>query len=215
MIEGRRTRVKFCGIGCGEDVAAAVAAGGDALGFVFYPPAEVAVTVAAAAAMVGGLPPFVTTVALFVNAEAALVEEVVRTVRPNLLQFHGDEEAGFCTRFGVPYVRACRVRTAADIAAAAAAHPAAVGILADAFVPGRRGGTGARFDWGLIPRGLAVPLIVAGGLTAENVGGLVREVRPFAVDVSGGVAEMGCRRRKNFGKMRDFVKKVAEADGNE
>lgn len=206
-----RTRVKFCGITCAEDAAAAAACGADAIGLNFHPPAAVAVSPDEAAGIARRLPPFVEVVALFVNAESAAVRAAADAARPHLLQFHGEEEAGFCMQFGVPYIKVCRVQSAEDIRRAAAAHPECRALLLDSHVAGTPGGSGRRFDWRLIPSDLELPLIVAGGLTAENVGEVVRQVRPWGVDVSSGIAGEN-RRRKNQSRMRDFMRSVQHAD---
>lgn len=217
-----RTRVKFCGISAAADAAAAARAGADAIGFVFYAPAAAAVTAAQAAAAAAALPPFVQTVALFVDAPAREVFAVQKTLRPHLLQFHGDETREFCAQFAQPYIKACRVRGAADITNTARAHPNCAALLLDAYVENRPGGTGQQFDWSHIPRAAAAdnsppqpPLIIAGGLTAENVGALIRAARPWAVDVSGGICEDTNRRRKNWDKMTAFIRSVRHADASD
>lgn len=207
-----RTRIKFCGITCAEDAGAAAAAGADAVGFVFYPPAAAAVDAETAAAIAAQLPPFVATVALFVNHSAGEVERITSILRPQWLQFHGDEDAAYCRQFGMPYIKACRVRAAEDIAATVAAHPDAAGLLLDAHVEGLPGGTGQSFDWSLLPPQADKPLIVAGGLTQATVGELVRRQQPWGVDTSTGVAEDSNRRRKNSDKMQAFVREVYEAN---
>lgn len=206
-----RPRVKFCGITCAEDALAAAHLGADAVGLVFYPQAAVALSPAEAAAVRAVLPPFVSAVALFVDAPAAAVQEVITTVRPHLLQFHGSEDAAFCTQFGLPYLKVCRLHDGSEAAATAAAHPHCSGLLLDAASRDAPGGTGKTFDWELIPAQCALPLIVAGGLHAGNVGALLQQVRPWGVDVSSGIAEDGTRRRKNWDKMASFMKVVRDA----
>ena len=208
----KRTRVKFCGITCREDAHAAAEAGADSVGFLFYPPAPAALTAEEAAAAAAALPPFVSTVALFVNAAAEEVRRVITALNPALLQFHGDEAADFCRRFERPYLKACRVKNAEDIAAAAAAHPDCSGLLLDAYAEGCRGGSGQQFDWEHIPFDCPLPLIIAGGLNADNVGDLIRAARPWGVDTSSGIAEINDRRRKNSDKMKAFMKSVRDAD---
>ena len=210
-----RTRVKFCGITRVEDAAAAAQLGADAVGFVFYPAAAAAVTPADAAAIRATLPAFVDAVALFVNPAAEQVHEVITAMRPQLLQFHGSEDAAFCAQFGLPYLKSCAVTSGADITAAAEAHPHCAGLLLDAAPTepgGQPGGTGRTFDWQHIPAQSPRPLIIAGGLTPDNVGGLVRQVRPWGVDVSSGIAEPDDRRRKNQGKMAAFMQQIHDAD---
>ena len=180
-------RVKICGITRLQDLHAACGAGADALGFVFYAKSPRHLTIAAAAALVRELPPFVQSVGLFVNAEPAFVEEVLDAVPLDLLQFHGDETAADCARYGRPYIKAVRVNRDTDLLKYAADFDAARGLLLDAFVPGVPGGTGERFDWGLIPPDLPKPVILSGGLTPDNVAEAVQRVRPWAVDVSSGV----------------------------
>ncbi|MDM5147495.1 phosphoribosylanthranilate isomerase [Candidatus Persebacteraceae bacterium Df01] len=208
----QRTRVKFCGITNAEDARHAAHLGADAIGLVFYPFAATTVDVATAADIVRTLPPFVTVVALFVNAEPATVQAVVDNVRPSLLQFHGDENADDCTVWEVPYIKACRVQNAATIEETLCHHSQAQAILLDAAVHGQYGGSGTSFDWKFIPQKTAIPIIVAGGLSATNIGGLVRNHRPWAVDVSSGIAEDDNKRRKNWDKMRKFMKEITDAD---
>jgi phosphoribosylanthranilate isomerase len=180
-------RSKICGITRLEDALLAIAAGADALGFVFYPPSPRAVTVAQAQAIITRLPPFVTTVGLFVNAKRSELSELLSLVPLDLLQFHGDETPADCAGFSRPYIKALRVKPGDDIAQLAAPYAQASGILLDTFVSGIPGGTGAAFDWSLVPRNFAKPIILAGGLTAQNVFAAIEQVQPYAVDVSGGV----------------------------
>jgi phosphoribosylanthranilate isomerase len=208
-----KTRIKICGLTREQDVLAAVAAGADAIGFVFYPPSPRFVTPARAAELVRLLPPFVSAVGLFVNASAAEVERTLATVPLHVLQFHGDEEENYCRRFARPYLKAARVQagvtTKEDLLQYAASFPTAQAILLDAFVEGYGGG-GKTFDWNLVPEGLSLPLILSGGLDADNVGEAVRRVRPAAVDVSSGVeAEKGI---KDTAKIDAFVAAVVAAE---
>jgi phosphoribosylanthranilate isomerase len=182
-----RTRVKICGITRVEDLHAACAAGADALGFVFYEKSPRHLAIEAAAALVREMPPFVQSVGLFVDADPAFVEAVLRAVPLDLLQFHGDETPARCARYGRPFIKAVRVNRDTDLLKCAADFKAARGLLLDAFVPGVPGGTGERFDWGLIPPDLPLPIILSGGLDPGNVAEAVRTVRPWAVDVSSGV----------------------------
>lgn len=204
-----KTRIKICGLTREEDVDAAVAAGADAIGFVFYPPSPRYVMPARAAELVRRIPPFVDVVGLFVNEAPESVEEVCRQVPLNLLQFHGDEDPVYCRRFGRPYLRAARVRPGLDLVEFAGAFPESRGLLLDAFVEGYGGG-GHVFDWTLIPPGLPGFLVLSGGLTAANIGDAVRRVRPAAVDVSSGV-EMG-KGIKDHAKIAAFVAAVRAAD---
>ena len=162
-------------------------AGADAIGLVFHPSSPRAVTVEQAAALVRCLPPFVTTVGLFVDAPEDQVRQVLDAVPLDMLQFHGDETPEYCAGFRRPWIKAVRMRDGLDPRAQARRHGAARGLLLDSYVPGRPGGTGERFDWNRVPTGLSLPVVLAGGLTPENVGEAIRRVRPWAVDVSGGV----------------------------
>ena len=180
-------RVKLCGITRVEDALAAAAAGADAIGLVFYAGSPRAVGVEQARAIIAALPPFVTTVGLFVDAGRDELAHILASVPLDLLQFHGDESAEQCEGFGRPYIKALRVRAGDDIVARVADYPGAQGILLDTYVEGVPGGTGEAFDWSLIPQGLSKPLILAGGLRPGNVAAAVAQVRPYAVDVSGGV----------------------------
>jgi phosphoribosylanthranilate isomerase len=182
-----RTRIKICGITRVEDARVAVAAGADAVGLVFYAPSPRNVGLDAARAIIAAIPPFVTVVGLFVDPAQEQVESVLRRCSLGLLQFHGDEAPGFCGGFRLPYIKAARVRADADLVQYLTPYHAAQGWLLDAYHDRLYGGTGETFDWKLIPRDLDRPVILSGGLTPENVGAAVRQVRPWAVDVSSGV----------------------------
>ncbi len=202
-------RSKICGITRIEDALAAVAAGADAIGLVFYAKSPRAVSVEQAAAILHALPPFVTSVGLFVDMPRAELQALLQRLPLDLLQFHGDESPADCEGHGRPYIKALRVRPGEDVAAAMAPYAGARGILLDTFVEGVPGGTGATFDWALVPRQAAKPIILAGGLAAGNVAAAIRQVRPYAVDVSGGVeASKGI---KDAGKIRAFVQAVRDA----
>jgi len=156
------------------------------------------------------LPPFVMAVGLFVDAAARDIEAVLSEVRLDLLQFHGDETAAFCTRFGVPFIKAARVRPGLDLIQYARDYGAARGLLLDAFVDGTHGGTGTAFDWSLIPPDLSLPIVLSGGLNPANVSDAIRRVSPWAVDVSSGVeASPGI---KDPQKIAAFMKEVRSAD---
>ncbi len=205
-----RTRVKVCGITRREDALAAVEAGVDAIGLVFYPPSPRCVSVEQAAAIVRELPPFVTSVGLFVNADAETIAEVVGEVQIDLIQFHGNECPDYCATHARPWIRALRMKDDIDLAAEAARFAGARGLLLDAYRPGVPGGTGETFDWSRIPAALAGRIVLAGGLDPDNVEQAVRQVRPFAVDVSGGIeAAPGI---KDSDKMRRFVQAVRRGD---
>ena len=205
----KKTRIKICGLTREEDVDAAVAAGADALGFVFYPPSPRYVTPERAAELARRIPPFVDVVGLFVNEAPATVGAVCERVPINLPQFHGDEDAAYCRQFSRPWLRAARVRPGLDLVEFAGSFPDARGLLFDAFVEGYGGG-GHVFDWTLIPQGLPGFLVLSGGLTADNVGDAIARVRPAAVDVSSGV-EMG-KGIKDHSKIAAFVAAVRKAD---
>lgn len=181
------TRIKICGITRSEDALVCAQAGVDAIGLVFYPSSPRHIAAAQAAAIARALPPFVTTVGLFVNPAAEQVEAVLDEVRLDVLQFHGDEPPEFCAGFGVPYLKAIRVKAGVDLVQCAIRYQAAQGLLLDAYVEGTPGGTGQSFDWELIPAGLPLPVILSGGLSPANVADAIRRVRPWAVDVSSGV----------------------------
>ncbi|MFO1363815.1 MAG: phosphoribosylanthranilate isomerase [Burkholderiales bacterium] len=205
-----RTRVKICGITSVDDGFAAARHGADAIGLVFYPPSPRLVSLDRAAEIAARLPPFVARVAVFVNPAAAEVEAVIRACRPDLLQFHGEETAGFCRGFGVPYLRAARVRPGVDLLESLTPFGDAAGWLLDAYRQALYGGTGEAFDWDLVPRALGRPLVLSGGLDAENVGEAIRRVRPWAVDVSSGV-EAG-KGRKDERRIAAFMEAVRSAD---
>lgn len=205
-----RTRIKICGLTRPQDVRAAVMAGADAIGFVFYPPSPRNVGFDQAAALAAELPPFVSAVGLFVNPAPAFVQQALQQVPLQLLQFHGDESEVECAQYGRPWIKAARVRPGVDLVEFAFRHPGARGILLDAFVDGYGGG-GKTFDWSLIPDGLSRPLVLSGGLDPDNVGEAVRRIRPFAVDVSSGVES--AKGIKDAAKVAAFIAGVRDADG--
>ena len=180
-------RSKICGITRVEDALVAAEQGADAIGLVFYAKSPRAVDASRAEGILRALPPFVTSVGLFVNAPRAEVEQLLRQVPLDLLQFHGDETPQDCEGFGRPYIKALRVRPDLALSEQCAAFASAAGILLDSYVPGVPGGTGEAFDWSLVPADLGKPVILAGGLDAHNVADAIARVRPYAVDVSGGV----------------------------
>ncbi|RJG13791.1 phosphoribosylanthranilate isomerase [Pseudomonas cavernicola] len=199
-------RSKICGITRIEDALVAAEAGADAIGLVFYAKSPRAVSVQQARAIIAALPPFVTTVGLFVNASRCDLNEILDAVPLDLLQFHGDETPADCAGYHRPYIKALRVKPGDDIAAQAAQYSQASGILLDTYVAGVPGGTGESFDWSLVPHALSKPIILAGGLCAENVRAAIQQVRPYAVDVSGGVeASKGI---KDAEKIRAFIREV-------
>ncbi|WP_028696255.1 phosphoribosylanthranilate isomerase [Pseudomonas cremoricolorata] len=202
-------RSKICGITRIEDALAAAEAGADAIGLVFYAKSPRAVDIHQARAIIAALPPFVTTVGLFVNASRCELGEILDAVPLDLLQFHGDETAAQCEGHGRPYIKALRVRAGDDLEAACQSYPGACGMLLDAYVAGVPGGTGQAFDWSLVPATLSKPIILAGGLAADNVGAAIAQVRPYAVDVSGGVERS--KGIKDAGKIQAFMQAVKQA----
>ncbi len=207
-----RTRVKICGITRVEDAEAAVEVGADAIGLVFYPPSPRHVEVTRAAEIARCLPPFVTTVGLFVNADAETIAEVVGQVQIDLIQFHGNECPDYCVGHGRPWIRALRMKDDIDLGAEAARFTGARGLLLDAYRPGVPGGTGETFDWSRIPQVLAGRIVLAGGLDPDNVAQAVRQVRPFGVDVSGGVeAEPGIKDKHKIARFIEAVRRGEQA----
>lgn len=205
-----RTRIKICGITRPGDAVAAAEAGADAIGLVFYPSSPRAVTISQARNICAALPPFVTRVGLFVDSEREAVAEVVAAAPIDLLQFHGAEKAADCEGYGVPYIRAARVQPGFDLDQFTSRYAGACGILLDSYQDGIQGGTGAAFDWSLIPDRRDKPLILAGGLTVENVAGAIRRVRPFAVDVSSGVES--AKGIKDVGRIAAFIREVQNVE---
>lgn len=203
-----RPRIKICGLTRPEDARDAARLGADAIGLVFYDKSPRNVDIAAARAVIAALPPFVSVVALFVNPARERVDEILAALPIDILQFHGEETAEFCESFHRPYLKAVRVKPGVDLVEWADRYKNARGLLADAFVEGAHGGTGATFDWRLIPDTLPIPLILSGGLTPDNVADAVRRVRPAAVDVSSGV-EAG-KGIKDAERMRAFIQGVTD-----
>ncbi|MDO9004977.1 MAG: phosphoribosylanthranilate isomerase [Aquabacterium sp.] len=205
-----RTRIKICGLTREQDVLAAARAGADALGLVFYEKSPRHVGLSQAVQLARTVPPFVTVVGLFVNPSVDYVREVLSKVPLDVLQFHGEETPEFCTQFGRPYLKAIRVRAGVDLIQCAARYAGAQGLLLDAYVEGTQGGTGESFDWALIPQNLPLPVILSGGLHAGNVAAAIRQVQPYAVDVSSGVeAEKGI---KDAAKIAAFINEVENVD---
>ncbi len=204
-----RTRVKICGITRREDALAAAVAGADAIGLVFYPPSPRFLSVERAVEIRDALPPFVQTVALFVNADAAQVAQVIGRVKPGMLQFHGDETPQFCAQFGVPYLKACRVKAGVDLLEYLRPFSSAAAWLLDSFVEAY-GGVGERFDWSLVPGKLERPLVLSGGLERGNVAAAIRKLRPWGVDVSSGVES--AKAIKDAAKIAAFIAEVRNAD---
>ena len=204
-----RTRVKVCGITRSEDAQAAAHAGADAIGLNFYPPSPRCLTLDWARQLASEVPPFISTVAIFVNPAAAEVYTVLERVCPAMLQFHGEEDPVFCAQFGVPYLKACRVKPGVDLLEYLRPFSGAAGWLLDSHVE-EYGGVGESFDWSLVPAERSHPLVLSGGLSSENVGTAVRRVRPWAVDVSSGVESS--KGIKDAAKIAAFISEVRNAD---
>lgn len=204
------TRIKICGITRHEDALAAWQAGADALGFVFYPPSPRYVEPTRAAGIVRALPPFVTTVGLFVNEKPEDLAKTVDLVGLDLVQFHGDETPRICAKSPRPWIKAIRMRDETDLAAEFEQYGEARGILVDAYKPGVPGGTGETFDWRRLPAPLRERIVLAGGLSPDNITTAVRQIRPYAVDVSGGVE--AAKGIKDAAKIAAFVRGVRLAE---
>ena len=206
----QRTRVKICGITRVEDAISAVNAGADAIGLVFYAPSPRALTIAQAQQIVAAIPPFVSVVGLFVNAKQTEIEAVMSKVRLDILQYHGDETTSDCQQINLPYYKAIRVKADTNLLQYEAEFKSAKALLLDTFSEAAVGGTGQVFDWGLIPKNLSKPVILAGGLTVENIASAIQQVRPYAVDVSGGVEQN--KGIKDAAKIAAFMRGVSNAD---
>ena len=204
------TAIKICGITRTQDALAAAGCGANAIGLVFYAKSPRCVTPERAAELMRVLPPFVMSVGLFVDAVADEVRQTLAQARVDLLQFHGNESPAYCRQFGVPYLKALRVRAGLDLLQYARDYHDAKALLLDAYVEGTHGGTGATFDWALIPKNLPLPVVLSGGLTPENITAAIQAVRPWAVDVSSGVElQKGI---KDTAKIAAFVTGVRNAD---
>jgi phosphoribosylanthranilate isomerase len=200
------TRIKCCGLTRIDDVRRAAQLGADALGFVMTRKSRRFVEPAQAASLRGAVPPFVTTVALVMDEEPAFIEEVLRVLRPDMLQFHGTESDEECSAYGVRYLKAIAMGEGAPALARLRDYPRAAGLLLDGHGLGEQGGSGQRFDWSLMPKDLPQPLLLAGGLTADNVAEAIRIARPWAVDVSSGIeSSPGI---KDSDKMERFISAV-------
>jgi len=205
-----RTRVKICGISNTEDALAAVNAGADAIGLVFYAPSPRCVTIAQAQQIVAAIPPFVSVVGLFVNAPIAEIESVLAQVGIDIVQFHGDEAPSECEQIKLPYYKAIRVKADTNLLQCAVEFKHAKALLLDTYTEAAFGGTGLVFDWGLIPKNITKPVILAGGLVPENVSFAIQQVRPYAVDVSGGV-ESTTKGIKDSAKIAAFMQAVNQS----
>ena len=192
-------RVKVCGITRREDAEAAVQCGADAIGFVFWPHSARYIDADSARRIVEVIPPFVCSVGVYVDPDAAWVEQTARAAKLNLLQFHGDESPEFCNQFSQPYIKAIRVKPDTDLLQYAARYRTAKGLLLDTYAANMPGGTGHVFDWRLIPQQLPLPLILSGGLNPDNVANAIKQTKPWAVDVSSGVeASKGIKDKKKI-----------------
>lgn len=205
-----RTRIKFCGMTRSVDLEGAVALGVDAVGLILAARSPRRLEVGQARELRASLPPFVTAVALVMDAEAAALREIVDRIRPNLLQFHGSETPEDCRRAGLPYLKVVPMAIPEGAAIYAARYPDAAGYVFDSHAAGEPGGSGRSFDWRQLPRALKRPLILAGGLTPDNVFDAVCAVRPWAVDVSSGIES--APGIKDPDRMRRFVDAVRLAD---
>ncbi|MEO7326469.1 MAG: phosphoribosylanthranilate isomerase [Dokdonella sp.] len=205
-----RTRVKFCGITRAEDARLAAALGVDAIGLVFTRKSQRFVGVSQARAIRRALPLLVTAVALFMDDEPSWIEEVIAVVQPDILQFHGNESAGFAASFARPYFKAIPMGSVTNVIAYAAQHPDASGVLLDSHAGGAMGGSGEAFEWSRVPRNIGRPVVLAGGLDPDNVARAIAAVRPYAVDVSSGIES--APGIKHAAKMRRFVEAVQAAD---
>jgi phosphoribosylanthranilate isomerase len=201
-----RTRVKICGITNVKDALVAVKHGADAIGLVFFEASPRNITVQQAAEIARAMPPFVSVVGLFVNANPSFIHDVITNVGLDLIQFHGDEKQADCAPYKLPFIKAIRVKPDTNLVQYAADFPQAKALLLDAYAAGVAGGTGQVFDWQLIPHNIDKPIILAGGLKAENVGLAIQTVRPYAVDISGGVES--AKGIKDAAKIAAFMQEV-------
>ena len=209
MEQYNRTRVKICGITRVEDALAAVHAGADAIGLVFYVPSPRYVTIEQAQKIVAVMPPFVSVVALFVNALPAEIKTVLAQVRIDIVQFHGDESPAECEQIKLPYYKAIRVKADTNLLQYAVEFKHAKALLLDTYTEAAFGGTGQVFDWRLVPKNLTKPVILAGGLAPQNVSLAIQQVRPYAVDVSGGVES--AKGIKDTAKVAAFMQAVNQS----
>ena len=202
----KRPRIKICGITNIDDASQAVELGADALGFVFYRPSSRYIDILNAKKVAEQLPPFVSLVGLFVDAEPEIVYQAIDQIPLTVLQFHGAEDAAYCDQFKFPYIKALRMSPELALNTAVSSYPNAKAILLDAYKKGVPGGTGEVFDWGRVPKHSQTPIILAGGLTPDNISRAVAKTQPYAVDVSGGVESMPGI--KDHQKIADFISRV-------
>jgi len=205
-------RSKICGITNLNDALTAVKFGANALGLVFYNQSPRSVTVLQAKDIINNLPPFVTTVGLLVNANYSYINELLNELPLDLLQFHGDEDDNFCASFNKPYIKAIRVQSSEQIVIAEQKYADAKALLLDSYVKDKFGGTGHKFNWDLIPTNLTKPIILAGGLNEDNIMQAIKQVKPYAVDVSGGVeSALGIKDKRKLAK---FLATIAKFTNN-
>lgn len=204
------TRIKICGLTRPADALMAAEAGADALGLVFYPPSPRSVSLDQAMAILEVIPPMVSTVGLFVNADPGYVAEMISALPLSYLQFHGQESVEDCERFAHPYIKVAHMKEGVDLVQYATIYASASALLVDSFVPGIPGGTGKVFDWSVLKAPLSLPLILSGGLTPKNAGQAVAQVQPFAVDVSSGVES--APGIKDPALVKEFIKGVMHED---
>jgi phosphoribosylanthranilate isomerase len=207
-----RTRVKICGITRAEDARSAVEHGADAIGLVFFEGSPRHVTPEQAGRITDAVAPFVTVVGLFVDASPSRIRHVLESIPLALLQFHGHESNDDCNRYGLPFIKSVAMTPDTDLCEQIRAYPDAGGILLDAWQPQSHGGGGQTFDWTQVPHDLEVPVILAGGLTAANITAAIRQVRPYAVDVSSGVESV--KGIKSAEKISAFMKGVRDSDAD-
>lgn len=208
-----RTRIKICGLRDPAHAKIAAEEGADAIGLVFHKPSPRYLEMRDAAKVAQALPPFVAAVGLFVDLPADQVRAILQEVPLDLLQFHGDETPEYCEQFGRPYIRVAKMGPGVDLLEYADRFSRAKALILDADVPGVAGGTGETFEWSAVPRNLPLPLILSGGLNARNVARAVREVRPWAVDVSSGVES--ARGVKDPAKIVEFIRSVRREDAGQ
>jgi phosphoribosylanthranilate isomerase len=201
-----KTRIKFCGMTRKQDVQKAVSLGVDALGFVFVEDSSRYIDLDMALNITCDVPPFVVKVGLFMNPSIESVEKVLNHVHLNLLQFHGDEVESFCNQFDIPYLKAVPMASTPSLVEFCQAYESAIGFVLDSHVKGKMGGSGKKFTWDKLPESIQKPMILAGGLTVENVAEAIRIVRPYAVDVSSGIETS--KGIKDPAKMEQFIKEV-------
>lgn len=210
-----RTRIKICGVTRVEDALCAARAGADAIGLVFYAASPRLVTLDQATMISSALPPFISTIALFVNAPRNEIDKTISHLRPSMLQFHGDETAPYCAQFGVPFLKAIRVgsgTTAADLLEYVETFHEASALLLDTLSANVYGGSGESFNWKVIPNAMRSRIVLSGGLKADNVADAIRMLRPWAVDVSSGVEiKTGV---KDHAQIEKFIEEVQNADAD-